>query len=74
MIVTVIHLGFGVRGGVIPVYVFHGGRTPNCTCRYTIISGGGLEVLPREIFNFDHPEITSGSFLDKKLSSYQFIV
>ena len=61
------------RGGEIAVYIFHGGQPPNCTCKVYHNLGGSGGAPPGKFFDFEHPEITSGAFLDKKLSSYQFI-
>ena len=50
-----------------------GGRPPNRTCKVYHNLGGSGGAPPGKVFDFEHPEITSGAFLDKKLSSYQFI-
>ena len=48
-----------------------GGESQIVYLRDTIISGG-LGVLPQEnFFDFEHWEVTSGAFIDQKLSSYQ---
>ena len=53
------------------VYIFLGGEPRIVHVRYTIILGV-WGAPPGKFFDFEHPEITSGAFLDKKFSSYKF--
>ena len=55
------------------VYIFHGKRMKNYTCKVFRNLGGSGGAYQEKFFDFEHPEITSGTFLDKKLSSYQFL-
>ena len=50
-----------------------GGRPPNCMCKVYHNLGGSGGAPPGNFFDFEHLDITAGTFLDKKFSSYQFI-
>ena len=62
----------GGGGCKIAIYIFHWGRIPNCTCKVYHNLGRSGGAPPGNFFDFEHPDITSGAFLDE-FSSYQFI-
>ena len=55
------------EGGKIAIYIFHRGAAPNCMFK-VYCNLGVWGCSPRKISYFEHPEITSGTFLDPKFS------